>query len=208
MILVLVPTLFHVEPDASCSGSRLEANPWGYLNMPLKLVLPSAIALVGLVATSLNHPVLAFVDNAVPQNHAEVRPHQWVETWTSLQGTEVHVKARIVNETGGLLHGSFWPQLTLRFVDSSGKNLAAYQLNLSCPANRKECSAETNLPGGSGLWTSTAIIVASAAEVRPSVPPPLVVPVLPPPQLPAPNHATVQPEVVPPGTVLGVTNQP
>ena len=133
---------------------------------------------LGLFATALNHPVSAFTDKAVKENHAEVRSHQWVDTWTSLQGTKIHVRARIVNETGGAFHGSFWPQLTLRFVDAAGKNLAEYRLNLSCPANRKECSTGANLPEGIGLWAAAANIVASAAEVRPSGPhPKLVVPV-------------------------------
>jgi len=99
------------------------------------------------VAISLNQPLLAFTCNAVKENHAEVlRAHQWVDTSTSLRGQQIHVKPRVVNETSGMFHGSFWPQLTLRFVDANGKNLAAYQLNLSCQANKKECRTQVSGP--------------------------------------------------------------
>ena len=97
-------------------------------------------------------------------NIAQVRSHQFVETWTSFQGGVIHIDAHVANGVpfGGT---SFAPIVTLAFLDFQGKQQGAVQLLFNVPAIKNdEWHHDINIAGRDYLWLQSSNIVASAAE--------------------------------------------
>lgn len=125
-----------------------------------------------LTAAAQNLPAFALGTGEV-YNFAQVRSHQFVETWSSVRGGAIHVRVHVANQAGGIagaLGGAFTPVVTLSFRDQQGRQIAHYVMHLI--AKGKVADSELDIPGGAAAWGATKEIVASAAEDHYSVPPP------------------------------------
>jgi hypothetical protein len=97
-------------------------------------------------------------------NIARVTSHNFVETWTSLSGGTLHIRAVASNGDGGFLgRGPFAPVVTLAFV-SQGRKIGEVKLLFNVPASQKDQTHEINIAGGGALWLQSDTIVASAAN--------------------------------------------
>jgi hypothetical protein len=104
-------------------------------------------------------------------NFAQVRSNQFVETWTTVNGNTVHVRAHVANQRGGLAAGPFAPVVTLAFHDAQGNKKGELKLSFNVPASQKDQWHEIDIPEGFTLWEQSARIVASAAENNAARPP-------------------------------------
>lgn len=109
-------------------------------------------------------------------NFAQVRAHQFVETWSSLnQGLGVHVRAHIANEGGGLTSkgGCFSPVVTLTFIDRRQGKARAQATLFYVQAGAGDSWRESNLPLiQPAIWSASSKIVASASDPQRCGPPP------------------------------------
>jgi hypothetical protein len=102
--------------------------------------------------------------NGTIYNIARVHAHNFVETWTSLSGDAIHIRAVVSNgEWVSLGKDPFAPIVTLTFSDA-GKKTGELQLLFNVPASQKNQTHETNIPGAVALWDTSNHIEASAAN--------------------------------------------
>jgi hypothetical protein len=85
-------------------------------------------------------------------NIARVRAHNFVETWSSIRGGSLHIRAVVSNGEGGFLgRGPFAPIVTLAF-SSQGKKTGELKLLFNLPASVKDQTYEIDVPRGTLLW--------------------------------------------------------
>src|SRR6516164_9715244 len=103
------------------------------------------------------------LDGKEVHSHIEVRSHQFVETWSSLQGQVIRIRAKVSN---GVPRGGrpFAPLVSLDFVDSQGKKRGTVQLLFNLPAIKKEEWHNDITVSRPELWLESATIVGSAGE--------------------------------------------
>ena len=110
----------------------------------------------------LSQPVQGDPDSGY--NIARVHAHNFVETYSSLNGDAIHIKAIVSNGEGGTFgRGPFAPIVTLEF-SNHGQKTGELKLLFNLPASEKDHTYEINIPGGSALWRESDHIVASAAN--------------------------------------------
>jgi len=106
-------------------------------------------------------------------NIAEVRAHQFVETWCSRKAQSIHVRAHVANQRGGMgSGGAFTPIVTLSFQDKTGKQLAHAELRYFCQRKEEWVNSDLPLTVDADVWLMSDKIVASAAEGHHRVSPP------------------------------------
>lgn len=97
-------------------------------------------------------------------NIARVHAHNFVETYSSLNGNDIHIRAIVSNGEGGTLgRGPFAPIVTLAF-SAKGKPTGELKLLFNLPASRKDETYDINIPGERTLWEQSDCIAASAAN--------------------------------------------
>ena len=102
--------------------------------------------------------------NGTIYNIARVHAHNFVETWTSLSGDAIHIRAVVSNgEWVSFGKDPFAPIVTLTFSDA-GKKTGELQLLFNVPASQENQTHETNIPGAVALWDTSNHIEASAAN--------------------------------------------
>jgi hypothetical protein len=136
------------------------------------------LSVTAVAATMLQQSAFALEMSTTHKYHAEVRAHQFVEIWTSLQPEgEIFVRAHCSNSVGGIAsigRAAFTPAVTLSFRDAKNAKLGDLVLFYICKG--KDTWVEQRIPGHMGLWTAASKIEASAAEVYrgETAPPPTV----------------------------------
>lgn len=110
-------------------------------------------------------------DKRETYNIAEVRSHQFIETWTAKRKGSLYIRAHVANQRPGISQAPFTPIVTLAFHDEEGKKAGEVKLHFNVPASRKNEWHETYIAGGTNLWDRSSSIVASAAESKTDRPP-------------------------------------
>jgi hypothetical protein len=119
------------------------------------------MAAVALLGTGL--PAAAAVPG-ISYNIARVTAHNFVETWSSMRGGVLHIRAVVSNGENIIFgHGPFGPIVTLAF-SSHGKKTGELKLLFNLPASVRDQTYEIDVPNGALLWEMSDHIETSAAN--------------------------------------------